>query len=255
MALPSREELEALARGAGELALRRFRTVAAERKHDRTLVTEADREVERFLAGELGARWPDVGLLGEEGTSRAGGASARFVIDPIDGTAGFVAGLPTWAVCVGVVDADRPVAGVVHLPAIGETYSATAGTAWWNGRRLAALAEAPPAGDRFVVAHAKAHVRHVLRYPGKVRSLGSTAYHVVLVARGAAEAALLGHTHLWDLAAPGAVLAAVGGHYEHLSGGVVEFAPLADGRRAPDYILAGAPAAIARLRPLLAARA
>jgi hypothetical protein len=75
------------------------------------------------------------------------------------------------------------------------------------------------------------------------------------VARGAAEGALLGHTYLWDLTAPGAVLAAVGGRYERLTGGQVDLASLVDGRRAPDDILAGSPAAIARLRPLLAARA
>jgi 3'-phosphoadenosine 5'-phosphosulfate (PAPS) 3'-phosphatase len=69
-----------------------------------------------------------------------------------------------------------------------------------------------------------------------------------------AEGALLGHVHLWDLAAPGAVLEAVGGRYEYLDGGPVDLAPLADGRRAPDYVLAGTPAAVAMLRPLLARR-
>jgi len=84
---------------------------------------------------------------------------------------------------------------------------------------------------------------------------GSTAYHVALVARGAAEGALLGHAHLWDLAGPGAILGAVGGGYEYLGGGPVDLGLLADGRRAPDYVLAGAPGALAALRPLLGARA
>ena len=104
---PSRGELEAVALRAGMLALARFRRVAAERKADHTLVTDADREVERHVVGELVARFPDVGVLGEEGTVREGtvreGRGAlRIVIDPIDGTAAFVAGLPLWAVCIGV---------------------------------------------------------------------------------------------------------------------------------------------------------
>jgi myo-inositol-1(or 4)-monophosphatase len=254
MALPTRADLEALARRGGTLALAHFRTVAAERKPDRTLVTEADREVERIVSEDLAARCPEIGLVGEEGTTRPGTGSLRFVIDPIDGTAAFVAGLPTWAVCIGLLDGGRPIAGVVHLPAVGETFSATDGTAWWNGERLAPLAELPP-GDRFVAAHAQTHRRHAVQYPGKVRSLGSTAYHVVLAARGVAEAALVGHAHLWDLAAPGAILEAVGGRYEYLGGGHVELAELADGRRAPDFILAGTPAAVARLRPLFPPRA
>lgn len=255
VALPSRQQLETLAHRGGALARERFRGVAAERKADRTLVTEADREIERFFSAELGACFPEIGLLGEEGTAREGRGRLRFVIDPIDGTAAFVAGLPTWTVCIGLLDGGRAVAGVVHLPAAGETYSAADGTAWWNGQRLAPLGESPPAGDRFVAAHAKTHLRHEVRYPGKIRSLGSTAYHVVLVARGAAEGALVGHAHVWDLAAPGAILDAVSGRYEYLSGGAVDLALLGDGRRAPDYIIAGAAAAVTRLRPLFGARA
>ena len=252
---PSRGELEAVAVRAGALALARFRRVAAERKADRTLVTEADREVERHVVGELGGRFPDVGVLGEEGTVREGRGPLRIVIDPIDGTAAFVAGLPLWAVCIGVLRGAEPVAGVVHLPALDETYSAGDGVAWWNGRPLERLGGELGEGDRFVLAHAKTHLRHRITYPGKIRSLGSTAYHVVLVARGAAEAALLGHAHLWDLAGPGAILGAVGGRYEYLSGGRVDLGALIDGRRAPDYILAGSAEALAHLRRLIGARA
>jgi myo-inositol-1(or 4)-monophosphatase len=252
---PSREELEAVAQRAGALALARFRGVAAERKADRTLVTEADREVERYLVDALVARFPEVGVLGEEGTVREGRGETRIVIDPIDGTAAFVAGLPLWAVCIGVLRGAEPVAGVVHLPALGETYSAAGDVACWNGQRLAPLGGPVGEGDRFILTHAKAHLRHRITYAGKVRSLGSTAYHVVLVARGAAEAALLGHAHLWDLAGPGAVLAAVGGRYEYLGGDPVDLAVLLDGRRARDYILTGSAAALAELRPLLGPRA
>jgi myo-inositol-1(or 4)-monophosphatase len=254
MLLPDRAELEAIAVRAGEIALSHFRAVVPERKADRTLVTAADREVEAFLVQALDALLPDAGILGEEGTRRPARGPHRIVLDPIDGTAAFVAGLPTWSICIGIQEGDAPAAGVVHLPCIAETYSARDGAAWRNGRPLPVLGTALP-GDRFVVAHARAHARHELGYPGKVRSFGSTAYHVALVAGGAAEAALLGHAHLWDLVAPGAVLAAVGGRYEYLAGGVVDYAALADGRRAPDYVLAGTPASVAELRGHVGTRA
>jgi myo-inositol-1(or 4)-monophosphatase len=250
--LPSRTDLERLVESAGEVALGFFRHVAPERKGDRTLVTRADREVERYLVDELATLLPEAGVVGEEGTRRSGRGALRVVIDPIDGTAAFVAGLPTWCVCVGILDGGTPVAGAVRVPCSAETFAAVGGTAWWNGARLEPLAAgAPAAGDRFVATHAKAHLRHRLTYPGKVRSLGSSAYHVVLVARGAAEAALLGEAHVWDLAAPGAVLVAVGGGYEYLGGGLVDLDALADGRRAPDKIIAGPLGAIAALRPML----
>jgi len=253
MSLPTRAELEAIAARAGARALGHFRRVTAERKADRTLVTAADREIEAALVAELGTLLPDAGILGEEGAAREGRGPYRIVLDPIDGTAAFVAGLGTWCVCVGILEGARPVAGVVHLPCLGETYSAMDGAAWVNGTSLAPLGAAT-VGDRFIVTHAHAHRRHRITYPGKVRSLGSTAYHVALVARGVAEGALLGHAHLWDLAGPGAILAAVGGGYEYLGGGPVDLGALADGRRAPDYVLAGAPASLAALRPLLGGR-
>src|SRR5439155_1516004 len=111
----------------------------------------------------------------------------RAVLDPIDGTAAFVAGLATWCVCIGILEDARPVAGVVHLPCLGETYSAVGGAAWLNGAPLASLGAAGPVGDRFIVAHAHAHRRHRITYPGKARSLGSTAYHIAPVPRGAAD--------------------------------------------------------------------
>jgi len=246
--MPSRQDLEAIARRAGGLALARFRHVAAERKADRTLVTAADREVEALLVSELTALDPDAGILGEEGAHREGRASYRYVIDPIDGTSAFVAGLGTWCICIGVLEGARPIAGVVYVPRLDETYSAVAGSAYLNGTVLPPLADEPSAGDQFIVAHARAQARHRIAYPGKIRSFGSSAYHVVLVARGAAEAGVIGRAHVWDLVAPGAVLEAVGGCYEYVGGGVVDLAALGDGRRAPDPVLAGTPATLAVLR-------
>ena len=121
MALPSRTELEAIATRAGELALRHFRHVKPERKADRTLVTAADREVEALLVAELGRALPDAGIIGEEGAARVGSGPYRIVLDPIDGTASFVAGLATWCICIGILEGTRPAAGVVHAPVVGET--------------------------------------------------------------------------------------------------------------------------------------
>ena len=199
----TREELESIAARAGEIALRHFRRVTPERKSDRSLVTSADREVEAFITAALGEAWPGVGIVGEEGTARAGVGDGRFVIDPIDGTSGFVAGLPTWCVCIGLIHGGQPRAGVVHFPCTGERYSAVGGDAWWNGTPLGPLDDAAPAGDPFIVAHSWAHRRHRLDGIGKLRSLGSAAYHTVLVARGAARAALLGRVRVWDLAGGG----------------------------------------------------
>src|SRR5262249_10282112 len=93
----------------------------------------------------------------------------------------------------------------------------------------------------------KAHRRHAFAHVAKLRSLGSAAYHTVLVARGVARAALLGDVRVWDLAPAGAVLAAVGGVFELLDGGPVALGELLAGRRAPGGVPAGARAAIGEL--------
>src|SRR5438067_1250192 len=121
--LPSRADLEAIARRAGAIALRHFRRAKAERKADRTLVTAADREVEAALVAELGRLLPDAAIVGEEGAAREGRGSLTIVLDPIDGTAGFVAGLGTWCICIGILEDDRPAAGVVYAPVLGEMYA------------------------------------------------------------------------------------------------------------------------------------
>jgi myo-inositol-1(or 4)-monophosphatase len=248
MRLPLRTDLEELAIQAGDIALRHFRKVEAERKPDRSMVTQADREVEAFLAAELAERMPDAGIIGEEGASYAGVGPYRVVIDPIDGTSAFVAGLPTWCVCVGILRDGEPVAGANYMPCTRDLFAAADGTAWWNGRQLDPLATARAAGARFLVADSEIHLRQRLTYRGKVRSFGSAAYHVVLVARGVAEAALLGRPHVWDLAAPGAVLAAVGGRYEFVDGSELDLATLLDGSRAPRDVMAGTPETLASLR-------
>ncbi len=250
-----RSQLESIARRAGEIALGHFRRVTVERKADRTLVTRADREVEAFLETELARACPDAGMLGEEGAARPATGSERFVIDPIDGTSSFVAGLPTWCVSIGLLRDGVPAAGVVHVPCSGEMYGADDDGAWWNGETLAVLADTSGPGDPFMLAHSAVHRRYEVTWPGKLRSLGSTAYHAVLVARGVARAALLGHAHLWDLAGAAALLAHVGARLEYLDGTDVVLGALADGRRAPAPILTGTATAIRELRTHLRLRA
>ena len=238
MALPSLDALEDLVRRGGDLALARRGRVTAEEKADRTLVTEADREVEAFLVSALAAIVPEAAVLAEEGSVRTGAGSLCIVIDPIDGTSAFLAGLPTWCVSLGVLEGGRAIAGVVHVPCTGETYGAAAGVARLNGRPMPALPGRGPAPEPYIVVPAKLHLQRRLRYPGKARALGSAAHHLALVARGSAEAALLEPAYLWDIAGAAAILAAVDGTLCYASGAAVDLEALRDGRRAPDDIIA-----------------
>ena len=115
-----------LAEGAGEIALRWFRTSpdvtnkAGEGAFDP--VTAADHAVEEFLRNELMRRFPDDRFLGEETGESGGSGPFRWVIDPIDGTRAFISGNPLWGVLIGLEEGAHAVGGVVRIPYLGETF-------------------------------------------------------------------------------------------------------------------------------------
>lgn len=208
---------------AGILLLGHFRAgVDAEWKGDRDPVTVADHVAERLIRDHLTAAFPDDVVVGEEGEHLDEwevNGQRRWYVDPLDGTSNFLKGSRRWAVSVAFCDeADRMVAGVVHLPCWDETYTAEAGAgAWLDGTRLAVtgtdrLGEALVAGgqigwdvdldrDRFL-----ALVGRVLG----VRVTGSTVSDLADVAAGRSDAFWASSSGRWDLAA-GALLAAEAG--------------------------------------------
>lgn len=131
---------------AGELALTLYRQGAgarAQKKPDRSPVTEADRAVETHLATFAKSRFPAARFFGEEhGGDRERVPGLRFLVDPIDGTRAFLRGMPTWSILVGVELAGEPIAGVAYMPAARDLFTAVRGEgAYVNGRpvRLSAI--------------------------------------------------------------------------------------------------------------------
>src|ERR1044071_8385571 len=103
-------------------------------------VTEADRRADELLKREL-TRLEAAAWLSEETADDKSRLESRllWVVDPLDGTKEFIAGIPEYAVSVALVDNGQAVLGVVHNPATGETYSAHAGQgAWKDGERITA---------------------------------------------------------------------------------------------------------------------
>jgi len=123
------EEALRIAHEAADLARRFFhdvRRVRVEEKGVQDFVTEADREVEELIRDRLTQRFPGDGFLGEE-SGRAPGTGA-WIVDPIDGTANFMRGLPTFAVSLAYVDdAGQPRVGIIDEAARGITYRAHRG--------------------------------------------------------------------------------------------------------------------------------
>ncbi|MCP2030480.1 histidinol-phosphatase [Okibacterium sp. HSC-33S16] len=121
-----------LADAADAISLSRFRSSNLEisTKPDATHVTDADLAVERALREILAAERPDDGILGEEyGTE--GSTARQWIIDPIDGTANFLRGVPNWATLISLAVDGDPVVGVASAPAFRKRWWAAEGSGAW----------------------------------------------------------------------------------------------------------------------------
>lgn len=112
---------------AGRIALPYFRTdleiTNKAKKRSFDPVTRADREVEEYIRRRIREAFPDHGIFGEEFGAVAGAGSLEWLIDPIDGTRGFLCGSPMWGVLLGLLDGADCIAGLMHQPFVGDTYA------------------------------------------------------------------------------------------------------------------------------------
>ncbi len=232
-----------LARAAGEIALKHFRHTHVTMKADHTPVTEADRAIERFLVSELQRAYPDFDILGEEGADLDEGAAYRWVLDPIDGTNAFAAGLPIWGISIGLMQGSTPLAGVIYLPAVDDCFAVDLeGPATLNGQPIRVMdAGHPITAESIILGSADAHLLWDIRFPGKVRAFGSCAAHFCYVAAGSALAGLNTHTAIWDIAAALPILQRAGGIAQLLSGKPLPLEAATAGEKMPEPLFFGSP--------------
>jgi myo-inositol-1(or 4)-monophosphatase len=175
------------------------------------LVTQVDRDTERWLVDHITAARPHDAVLGEEGGARPGSSGVRWLIDPIDGTVNFVLGLPSYAVSVAAEVDGSVVAGAVANPVSGETFHARAGGgAWLSKQRLSGPREVPVAraviGTGFGYAAAlRARqvtvVAELLPHVSDIRRIGSAALDLCSVAAGRLDGYFEAGLSPWDYAA------------------------------------------------------
>lgn len=224
------EELADAARGA-TLAHFRAEGLTADSKESVRFdpVTVADRAAEAAMRALIAARRPDDGILGEELGRAAGTSGLTWVLDPIDGTRGYLSGTPTWGVLVALADAAGPVLGVIDQPYIRERFLGGFGQAWVEGplgrRPLRSRAPRPLSEailfSTFPEVGTAEEGAAFRRLSAQVRltRYGMDCYAYALIAAGQIDLVVEAGLQPYDVQAPIAVIEAAGGIVTDWTGG------------------------------------
>jgi myo-inositol-1(or 4)-monophosphatase len=215
------------AQTAGALLRARFEAGRESRVAAKTTptdpVSEADLASQRAIRALLSKRRPQDGLLAEEeGADQEGSSGLRWVVDPLDGTVNFLYGLPQWSVSVAVCDERGAVAGVIHAPMSGETFSAVRGELpRRNGVELDWRGDAAPELGKALVATGFAYASQVraeqaglltrlLPLVRDIRRFGVASLDLAWTAMGRYDAYFERGVHPWDIAAGALMCESVG---------------------------------------------
>jgi myo-inositol-1(or 4)-monophosphatase len=211
--------LEVIVREAGEIALTHFSNIKqleVTKKNPRDFVTQADLEVEAFLQEKLTQAYPEYGFWGEE-SGQSANQTARWVVDPIDGTHSFARGQYFWSISVALeVDGELQL-GAVYAPALHDYYSAAKGQgAFKNGLPIRVSTEMQLANAMIATGFAclraylpdnnLARFCRIAQHTTGQRRYGSAAIDLCLVADGQVDAFWEQELNLYDVAA-GALIA------------------------------------------------
>jgi len=221
-----------LADNADSITMKRFmaRDLDASLKADNTVVTDADKSAEQAIRRSIAAARPRDAVHGEE-LGDTGWSSRQWVVDPIDGTANYVRGVPVWATLVALMVEGVVRAGVVSAPALSRRWWASQGGGAWMGKslftgariRVSDVDEIPQAfmsysslsgwisnqrGQQFV---------DLMRDCGRTRAFGDF-FSYMLVAQGSVDIATEPQLALHDMAALDIIVREAGGRFTNLDG-------------------------------------
>lgn len=221
------------AKAASTVVLEHFgnRSLAVERKRDDSPVTVADRAAEQLLRQRIEAAFPEDGILGEEFDDRPSQNGFRWVLDPIDGTKAFIAGVPLFGTLIGIEHDDETVAGVCRFPALDQVVFAMKGNGCWfqqgdkQPEQVHVTETSILADSTFAITETKGWLEPDLfsvferlsRATKNARGWGD-CYNHAMVAMGRLDFAVDPIMSPWDASPFVIILQEAGGHYLSWSG-------------------------------------
>lgn len=243
-----------------ELMHREFGRAASQWKQDGTRVTAVDHAISQGIIAELRTAFPEDDYFSEELAEGAGPwpVAARFawVLDPVDGTNNYAAGLAHCAISLALCERGEPVYGVIYDLARRTLIHGGPGHGVWDGERRAAVRRDPPHAQTLVAFHSPMEAD---RYPGhadaivrqfKVRALGSSTLHFAYVGIGILDGAVDHNVKIWDIAAAIPLIRAGGGEVQFVRESPLPLRQF-DLRMDRLFLVAGNAAVCRRLREVL----
>jgi len=204
------EELSLMINKVAKRQLKDFGNIVSSTKSDGTLITECDRWSDATIVQGLSEIAPQEGVLSEEGCQTVPTSSAYWVVDPLDGTTNFSAGIPYWAISIARFVEGKPETAILDIPILQKRILAIHGKGvWLNGKPLSnQTRESSKTG---CVSLCSRSIRILQKrpdkpFPGKIRLLGVSSLNMIGVALGQTIAALEATPKIWDLAAAWLIL-------------------------------------------------
>ena len=228
------EAMVTIAEEAGRSTLRYFgdSDLTVEAKEDASPVTVADREAEQLVRSLVSDRFAFDTLEGEEFAAQRGTSPYRWIVDPIDGTKSFVCGVPLYSTLLALEFEEKPLGGVIFIPALGEMIVAAIGHGCWH-RRNAAIPwtraqvskKAEFAGSVFLTSQVDSFRKRgafaayeKLEHDAWLTRTWGDGYGYLMVATGRADFMVDPICSAWDIAAIQPIITEAGGRFTDWKG-------------------------------------
>ncbi len=194
----------------GSRQLQDFGQINSDIKPDGTLITECDRWSDQTIVKGLAEIAEGEGVLSEEGQKTIPRSSEYWVVDPLDGTTNFAAGIPYWAISIARFTNGQPETAVLDIPALKKRILAIRGKGvWLNNKPLKPESRFKKNSECISLCSRSIKVLQMKpeqSFPGKIRLLGVSSLNMTSVAIGQTVAALEATPKIWDIAAAWLIL-------------------------------------------------
>lgn len=204
----------------------RKKGLSIDTKSDQTIVTEADRGAEKLMRDMINKRYPNHGIIGEEFGPENENSEFVWVLDPIDGTISFAAGIPLFGTLIALCQKGEPVLGIIHQPILNELLIGDGNTTTLNGRPVSVSSVTDLADATLLCTDVQNVCKHqseaawheLVHSVRKFRGWGD-CYGYLMVATGRADIMCDPIMNPWDIAALIPVVRGAGGTISNWSGG------------------------------------